>query len=146
LYLVASSKGLHGIHWHIQNASTKELPTDINNLFAKAELQIEEYLTSTRRDFNLPLYLEGTTFQKKVWYEINKIKYGKTCSYLDIAIAVGNKKACRAVGAATGKNPLSLIIPCHRIISTTGTLTGYAGTLPRKKKLLELEKNNYENR
>ena len=87
----------------------------------------------------MPLDPDGTDFQKNVWQALLDVPFGATASYLDIAIAVGNKKACRAVGAANGKNPIPIVIPCHRIIGTNGKLTGYAGGLTRKTYLLALE-------
>ena len=100
-----------------------------------------EYFNGERREFNLPIFIEGTDFQKKVWNALVNIPYGKTCSYKDIAIAIGNEKAVRAVGHANNKNKLPIVIPCHRVIGINGKLVGYAGGIDRKDKLLELEKN-----
>lgn len=101
--------------------------------------QLEEYFHGKRTRFDLPLHMEGTDFQKKVWNELQKIPYGKTCSYKEIALAIGNEKACRAVGSANNKNKIPIIIPCHRVIGANHKLVGYAGGLEIKKKLLELE-------
>ncbi len=110
-----------------------------NKISKLAAKQLSEYIAHERQCFDLPLDPDGTDFQKNVWQALLSIPFGATASYLDIAIAVGNKKACRAVGAANGKNPIPIVIPCHRIIGTNGKLTGYAGGLTRKTYLLALE-------
>ena len=92
-----------------------------------------------RKSFDLPLKPEGTEFQKKVWNALLDIPYGETRSYKDIAVAIGNPKACRAVGMANNRNPISIIIPCHRVIGANGSLVGYGGGLPIKIELLNLE-------
>lgn len=104
--------------------------------------QLTEFLDGQRKTFNLKLALKGTPFQKKVWLELLKIPYGKTVSYQDIAVAIGNPKACRAVGMANNKNPIPIFIPCHRVIGKNGCLIGYAGGLDLKKSLLEIEQIN----
>lgn len=101
--------------------------------------QLKEYFEGNRREFDLPLETRGTEFQKKVWDELLKIPYGETKSYKDIAIAIGNKKACRAIGMANNKNHIPIIIPCHRVIGSNGKLVGYAGGLNVKEKLLNIE-------
>ena len=101
--------------------------------------QLKEYFEGNRRDFDLPLETRGTEFQKKVWDELLKIPYGETKSYKDIAIAIGNEKACRAIGMANNKNHILIIIPCHRVIGSNGKLVGYAGGLNVKEKLLNIE-------
>ena len=101
---------------------------------------LKEYFDGKRREFDLPLKFEGTDFQKKAWNALLTIPYGQTRSYKEQAEAVGNKKACRAVGAANGKNPISIIVPCHRVIGTDGSLIGYGGGLEMKKSLLDLER------
>jgi methylated-DNA-[protein]-cysteine S-methyltransferase len=100
---------------------------------------LDEYFKGNRKDFDLPLNPTGTAFQKNAWDALLKIPYGETRSYKQQAEAVGNAKACRAVGAANGKNPISIIIPCHRVIGTDYKLTGYGGGISVKEKLLELE-------
>ncbi|AXG69102.1 methylated-DNA--protein-cysteine methyltransferase, constitutive [Kordia sp. SMS9] len=102
-------------------------------------VQLEEYFAGNRTEFNLSLTPKGTTFQQKVWKELNKIPFGKTCSYLDLSKKLGDVKAIRAVASANGKNPLWIVTPCHRVIGSDGSLTGYAGGLWRKKWLLEHE-------
>lgn len=101
--------------------------------------QLKEYFEGNRRAFDLPIETRGTEFQKKVWDELLKIPYGKTKSYKDIAIAIGNEKACRAIGMANNKNHIPIIIPCHRVIGSNGKLVGYAGGLNVKEKLLNIE-------
>ena len=102
--------------------------------------QLKEYFEGSRVKFDLPLEVKGTEFQKKVWNELLKIPYGETKSYKDIAIAIGNEKASRAIGMANNKNPIPIIIPCHRVIGSNGKLIGYAGGLNVKGKLLNIEK------
>lgn len=115
-------------------SALKETP-----LLRKATAQIHEYFAGTRTAFDLPLHLEGTPFQKAVWQTLAVIPYGETRSYKDIAETVGSPKACRAVGMANRKNPLCIIIPCHRVIGADGSLTGFGGGIPVKEHLLALE-------
>lgn len=102
--------------------------------------QLQEYFEGNRIKFDLPLDAKGTEFQRKVWSELLNIPYGETKSYRDIAVAIGNEKACRAIGMANNKNPIPIIIPCHRVIGSNGKLVGYAGGLNVKEKLLNIEK------
>ena len=104
--------------------------------------QIREYINGARTDFDINYRLSGTEFQLSVWRELLKIPYGETRTYREIAAAVGNRKAARAVGRSINKNPLHIIIPCHRVIGTDGSLTGYAGGLGIKEKLLDTERKN----
>jgi len=106
---------------------------------AEAIRQLREYFAGRRTEFDLPLEPEGTPFQKSVWRGLQQIPYGVTISYGELARWVGNPKASRAVGAANGKNPLPIVIPCHRVIGANGTLTGFGGGLPIKQALLDLE-------
>ena len=101
--------------------------------------QLDEYFKNERTEFDIPLDLEGTDFQLRVWRELSKIPFGKTKSYMDIAKALGDPKAIRAVGTSNGRNKISIIIPCHRVIGSDGSLTGYAGGMERKKWLLDFE-------
>ncbi|MFD0977170.1 methylated-DNA--[protein]-cysteine S-methyltransferase [Salinimicrobium gaetbulicola] len=105
----------------------------------QAKIQLKEYFLGKRETFNLKINPEGTDFQKKVWELLLKIPFGKTSSYLELSKEFGNTKAIRAVAAANGRNPLWIIVPCHRVIGSDGSLTGYAGGLWRKKWLLEHE-------
>ncbi len=142
LFLVASSHALYGVFWKDQKLPTENTVdgTTETAMLDNAEAQITEYLNGKRTSFDLPLILEGTEFQKRVWRELQKIPYGQTKSYKEIAIALKDPNACRAVGTANGKNPISLIVPCHRVINESGKLGGYAGGLPIKAKLLDLER------
>ncbi len=105
----------------------------------KAKQQLEKYFKGKLTSFDVPLEVKGTPFQKKVWNALSKIPYGKTASYKDVAVMVGNPKACRAVGTANGKNPLCVLVPCHRVISHDGSIGGYTGGLSKKRYLLSLE-------
>ncbi len=104
--------------------------------------QIDEYLSGDRREFDLPLLMVGSDFQKSVWHALMKVPYGTTSTYLQLAKNVGNEKAVRAVASANGANAIGLVIPCHRIIGSDGKLVGYAGGLRVKKRLLKLEQQN----
>jgi methylated-DNA-[protein]-cysteine S-methyltransferase len=107
--------------------------------FAEVLEQLDAYFAGKRRSFELKLAPRGTEFQRRVWQALAAIPYGETTTYAAIARAIGKPKAVRAVGAANGKNPISIVVPCHRVIGQDGTLTGYAGGLPSKRRLLELE-------
>lgn len=109
-------------------------------LMDKAVSEITEYFNGERKYFDLPLKLEGSDYQKKVWNILRNIPYGKTITYKDVAEEMGKKKSFRAVGGAIGKNPILLLIPCHRVVGLNGSLTGYAGGIEIKKNLLKLEK------
>ena len=113
--------------------------TTANAVTEHTHQQLSEYLAGQRRAFTLPLGALGTPFQQRVWQLLSKLPYGQTCSYQYIARQLGNPKAVRAVGAANGKNPLAIVVPCHRVIGANGSLTGYAGGLERKSWLLQLE-------
>ena len=110
-------------------------------LINKTYIELDEYFNSKRKKFDIPLKIEGTEFQKKVWNALLEIPYGETRSYLDIAKRVGNPKASRAVGMANHNNKIIIIIPCHRVIGSNKKLVGYAGGLDVKEKLLKLEQN-----
>ena len=104
-------------------------------------LQLKEYLSGKRKSFDIEIEMIGTEFQKKVWKELLNIPYGETRSYKDIATVIGNEKACRAVGNANNKNPIAIIVPCHRVVGSNGSMTGYAGGIDIKEKLLKIENN-----
>lgn len=114
-------------------------PEEATPLLLEACRQLREYFTGERKVFALPLAPEGTAFQKKVWAALRDIPWGETRSYGDIARAIGKPAACRAVGMANGRNPLPVFIPCHRVIGTNGSITGYSGGLEKKRFLLRLE-------
>ncbi|MBS1972274.1 MAG: methylated-DNA--[protein]-cysteine S-methyltransferase [Bdellovibrionales bacterium] len=142
IYLVASEKGLKALIWKEQAAPYIK---DIGEKTPQAEFlrqtirEITEYFDGKRTSFAIPLDVEGTEFQSKVWKELAKIPYGKTTSYKKIAGSL-KTKGVRAVGTANGRNPISIIVPCHRVIASDGTLGGYAGGLPAKQALLDLER------
>lgn len=117
----------------------KEETTAIPEILEDAVYQLQEYFEGSRKEFQLDLNPEGTEFQKRVWDALEKIPFGKTLSYLELAKQLGDVKAIRAVAAANGKNPLWIVIPCHRVIGSNGDLTGYAGGLHRKRWLLAHE-------
>ncbi len=112
-----------------------------SDVISHAIQQLNEYFNFERKVFDIPLLLAGTAFQKTVWNELIKVPYGKTASYALLAESVGNKKAVRPVASANGANAISIIVPCHRVIGSDGALTGYAGGLNAKQKLLKLENN-----
>lgn len=111
----------------------------LDPLLLEAKKQLEEYFLGQRKVFNLPIGLWGTDFQRKVWLAVGKIPFGQTITYAKLAEQLGNPAAIRAVGTAIGANPILIILPCHRIIGSNGSLTGYAGGLEKKKALLQLE-------
>jgi len=116
-----------------------EISSQIPEILQEAVNQLNEYFDGKRRDFTIKLNPSGTDFQQKVWQELLKIPFGKTVSYMDLSKKLGDLKAIRAVASANGKNPLWIVVPCHRVIGTDGSLTGYAGGLWRKKWLIEHE-------
>ena len=107
-----------------------------------AQTQLEEYFSGERKEFDLPIKLDGTPFQVSVWEALQRIPYGETRSYRDIAEEIGNPNSYRAVGLANNKNPISVIIPCHRVIGANGYMIGYGGGLNKKRRLLDLEKKH----
>ena len=137
LKIEADERAITGVYI-LRNAPDRRL-LSTNPLIKEACKQFDEYFAGERRDFDLPLSPKGTPFQEKVWKQLQEIPYGKTISYAQLAQAVENPKACRAVGSANGKNPISIIIPCHRVVASTG-LGGYSSGLDIKIQLLELEK------
>jgi methylated-DNA-[protein]-cysteine S-methyltransferase len=144
LKLVASDRGLVAILWSADEKKRRvTLPAaekqDRHPLLIEAERQLGDYFAGRRKRFSLKLDLRGTPFQKKVWRALLEIPFGETRSYSDIAKVIGHPKSARAVGAANGKNPISIITPCHRLIGSSGKLHGFAGGLKTKAKLLKLE-------
>lgn len=119
------------------------IPAGATPLTDQAALQIREYLEGKRKTFNLLLHPHGTPFQESVWNALLDIPYGETRSYQEIAAAIGKPKACRAVGMANNRNPISILIPCHRVIGKNGKLVGYGGGLDVKERLLALERQYY---
>ncbi len=126
----------------IKNGLSAEFVEQSDETLEKTRKQLNEYLNGERREFDLPILMVGTDFQKKVWYALMKVSYGTISTYLKLAKDINNEKAVRAVASANGANSIGLIIPCHRIIGSNGKLVGYGGGLPVKKRLLNLERSN----
>ncbi len=143
LKLVASDDGLAAILWENDKPNRVRLnivgEDNSHPVLIETERQLREYFAGTRKAFDLKLDFAGTEFQKKVWQALLTIPFGETRSYAQIASQIGKPSAVRAVGAANGKNPISIIAPCHRVIGSTGELTGFAGGLETKVRLLNLE-------
>jgi methylated-DNA-[protein]-cysteine S-methyltransferase len=143
LYLVATETAIVALTSSKLDLKKQGYPieqkTPLNPLLIEAEKQLLEYLGGKRKTFNLPYHFTGTDFQKKVWKNLEKIPFGKTWSYQDLAKQVGNAGAVRAVGNANGKNPICIFIPCHRVIRASGELGGYSGGIAKKVFLLKLE-------
>lgn len=146
LTLIAGAQGLHAILWDHDRLSVayqsllKELiHTPDHPLLSKTKEQLNEYFQGTRKVFELPLVLDGTPFQMEAWRQLLEIPYGHTLSYGEQAARLGNKNKARAVGLANGQNPISIIVPCHRVIGKNGSLTGFGGGLDKKAFLLKLE-------
>jgi len=144
MVLAGNDESLHGLHLPDDPAAASFLeqgtPEGRPGSVAKAEEQLEAYFAGELTDFDLPLDPQGTPWQTKVWWALAEIPFGETRSYGDIARRVGNPKASRAVGMANNRNPIALIIPCHRVIGADGSLTGYGGGLPLKERLLAHER------
>jgi methylated-DNA-[protein]-cysteine S-methyltransferase len=149
LRLVASPIGLHAVLWPADNAPGTRARVPLaptidgdSPVLAKAARQFDEYFAGARQRFDLPLDLRGTPFQNEAWISLASIPYGSTASYTDQATRLGRPKAARAVGAANGNNPLSIVLPCHRVVGANGALTGFAGGLATKRWLLDFERSN----
>ncbi|HEX4575807.1 MAG TPA: methylated-DNA--[protein]-cysteine S-methyltransferase [Edaphobacter sp.] len=144
LKLVASDKGLAAILWENDSPRRVRLGEVVEEerhpVLIETERQLGEYFAGKRRDFSIALDVRGTRFQKDVWEALLAIPFGETRSYGELAKQLGNPRATRAVGAANGRNPLSIIVPCHRVVGSSGKLTGFAGGLDAKAHLLGLEK------
>jgi methylated-DNA-[protein]-cysteine S-methyltransferase len=145
LKLVASDKGLVAILWQNDKPSRVRLGELVEDerhpILVDTERQLREYFFGKRQTFSVALDMKGTAFQKNVWEALLAIPFGETRSYGQLAKQLGNSKAVRAVGAANGRNPISIIVPCHRVIGSSGKLTGFAGGLETKARLLNLEEN-----
>ncbi len=144
LRIVVTDAAVVAILWEKERTGRVKLaratPRPNHPLLREAERQLREYFTGRRTEFDLPLAPEGTAFQKRAWKALRRIPFGETRSYADQAKRIGSPKACRAVGAANGRNPISIVVPCHRVIGSDGSLTGFAGGENVKRTLLELEK------
>ena len=129
------------IDTRIQKGLKAEYVEQSSEVIEETIKQMQEYFSGERKEFDIPLLMVGSDFQKSVWEELMKIPYGATATYLELSKNIGNEKAVRAVASANGANAIAILIPCHRIIGSDGKLVGYAGGLSAKKKLLELENN-----
>lgn len=143
LKLVAHDQALVAVMWDNEDHKRVRLAELIEDrqhpMLLRVKKQLEEYFAGQRQQFDLPLDFQGTDFQQQVWQALLSIPYGEKRSYKDIAVQIGNEKAVRAVGAANGRNPISIIAPCHRVIGSSGALVGFAGGLDKKQILLSLE-------
>ena|SRR5882672_3211935 len=141
LRLVADERGLNTV-WFLRGRKD-EVPREDwkedSAFFIEVTRQLQEYFAGTLHEFEIPLFMDGTDFQKRVWKNLQKIPYGETISYGELAKQIGDPKAVRAVGAANAQNPLPILVPCHRVIGSNGSLTGFGGGLENKRKLLDLE-------
>ena len=148
LKLVAHDQALVAVMWDNEDHKRVRLAELTENLqhpmLLKVKQQLEQYFAGQRQRFDLPLDFQGTDFQQQVWQALLTIPYGETRSYKDIALQIGNEKAVRAVGAANGRNPISIIAPCHRVIGSGGALVGFAGGLDKKQILLSLEQGQIQ--
>ena len=148
LKLVAHDQALVAVMWDNEDHKRVRLAELIENIqhpmLLKVKQQLEQYFAGQRQQFNLPLDFQGTDFQQQVWRALLTIPYGETRSYKDIALQIGNEKAVRAVGVANGRNPISIIAPCHRVIGSGGALVGFAGGLDKKQILLSLEQGQIQ--
>jgi O-6-methylguanine DNA methyltransferase len=140
LFLAASEKGLVRLEFEgrLQKLNPSQLH-ESKQALAPYLHELDEYFAGERREFSFPLDLRGTEFQLACWNALLEIPYGKTCSYRDIAQAIGHPHAYRAVGMSNNRNPIAIVVPCHRVIASSGSLCGYGGGLDLKRKLLELE-------
>lgn len=141
LLLTCSGGELTGLYMPVELHGPPPGMARDDNAFASARRQLAEYFAGDRREFDLPVAPPGTPFQQLVWAELRRIGYGETTTYAELAARIGRPTAIRAAGAANGANPVSIIIPCHRVIGSNGSLTGYGGGLEAKRILLELERS-----
>ncbi len=140
LFIYADEKAIKAVLFKAWlNTDAQKAINQSTDLIELCHKQLDEYFAGDRQQFDLPLESNGTDFQKTVWQQLTKIPFGESRNYGEIASAIGNSKASRAVGAANGKNPISIIVPCHRVIGANGALTGYAGGLQAKQWLLKHE-------
>jgi methylated-DNA-[protein]-cysteine S-methyltransferase len=140
LAVAAVDAGVTYVHMGVEEVKESWGPEEATPVLEAAVDQLEAYFAGDLKEFDLPLAASGTDFQQRVWRELCRIPYGETVSYLDIAERIGDRKAVRAVGLANGRNPIAIVVPCHRVIGSNGKLTGYAGGLWRKERLLNLER------
>lgn len=148
LWLIASDAGLHGVLWDHDKLDYASIfgelkPSKSHPMIARAREHLFEYFGGRRRSFDVPLLIEGTPFEKQAWRQLEEIPYGETISYGEQARRLGDAKKARAVGLANSRNPISIIVPCHRVIGKGGALTGYGGGLDKKRLLLDLERKTH---
>lgn len=143
LLLTSDGEALTGLHMsdssHPPSRDADWIESPRHAVFGEARRQLGEYFAGARREFALPLAAQGTPFQQKVWQALRQIRYGETQSYGEVAARIRNPAASRAVGLANGRNPIAVVVPCHRVIGANGSLTGFGGGLARKRWLLEHE-------
>ena len=137
LVVISNQQSILECNFQNKKKQSKEIP----RILERALKQLDEYFKGERRKFDLDLSPSGTEFQEEVWKQLIEIPFGSTISYRELAVKIGNKRAVRAVGNANGKNPISIIIPCHRVIGSDGKLVGYGGGIEKKKWLLDFEQN-----
>ncbi len=146
LTLVGDGEALSGLYMELHTPAARPVPSQSirdDRAFATARTQLAEYFAGERTAFDLPLRLTGTPFQLEVWSALQAVPYGETVSYGELARRIGQPAAVRAVGLANGRNPVSIVVPCHRVIGSNGSLTGYGGGLDRKRHLLGLEAGRF---
>lgn len=143
--LVADEEALRAVHIeddrYFQGIDKEWVHAPHNKILEQAQEELTDYFKGRRRDFSVPVVFEGTDFQEKVWNALRYLPYGQTSSYGEIAVAIGRPKAVRAVGTAVGRNPLCIVVPCHRVLASDGTLGGYVAGVGRKQYLLDLERH-----
>jgi methylated-DNA-[protein]-cysteine S-methyltransferase len=143
MLIVATDQGLSGLYFvdqkYYREVEPEWLRGDHHKVVRETARELTEYLAGTRKQFGVPLAAQGTPFQTSVWKAISSVKYGESITYSELARRAGHPGAVRAAGTATGRNPITIIVPCHRIVGSDGSLTGYAGGLDRKRALRELE-------
>ena len=143
LLLAGNRDGLHVLSFGVGSRPREIDPSwllDTTGVLTGVKEELHDYFAGRLKRFSMPLVLEGTSFQNQVWKELCRIPYGETISYLELANRIKNPKAVRAVGMANGANPIAIIVPCHRVIGSNGSLTGFGGGLPTKRALLDLER------
>jgi methylated-DNA-[protein]-cysteine S-methyltransferase len=143
LTLVAQGERLSGLYFRRHWYPPRTVGRRTEHGFDEITEQLSQYFAGERRTFDVPAHAEGTEFQRRVWARIEAVEYGRTVTYGEIAAALGEPTLAREVGAAVGRNPLSIVVACHRVVGKDGTLTGYAGGLARKRFLLDLEQNQH---
>ncbi|GAC1601050.1 MAG: methylated-DNA--[protein]-cysteine S-methyltransferase [Myxococcales bacterium] len=142
LSILASNEGLHAILWPIDQREVASIPRDDGHPVVQETVrQLLEYFAKTRTRFELPVVWDGTPFQVRAWRELARIPYGETITYQEQARRMGDERKARAVGGANGRNPISIVVPCHRVIAKDGSLAGFGGGVEQKKLLIEMERS-----